>query len=173
VYPTLAALPAPADLVVVAVPAHSVANVAREAAATGARVLVVISSGFSESGAEGAAREAELLHVARTSGLRVVGPNCLGIAVTAPAAPFDATFGPATPPPGRIALVTQSGSSDPARSYRGGGADAAMALVAEKVRANTAAVLDAAAARSVPPREVALELARERVVRAMSTRRWW
>jgi acyl-CoA synthetase (NDP forming)/RimJ/RimL family protein N-acetyltransferase len=108
-YPTLGALPEPADLVVVAVPAAAVPGVARDAAAHGARALVVISSGFSESGPAGAALELDLLHVARTSGLRVLGPNCLGLAVTDPERPFDATFGPAPPPPGRIGLITQSG----------------------------------------------------------------
>jgi acyl-CoA synthetase (NDP forming)/RimJ/RimL family protein N-acetyltransferase len=108
-YPSLAALPDPADLVIVAVPATSVPGVARDAAAHGAGALVVISSGFSESGAAGAALEADLLHVARTSGLRVLGPNCLGLAVTDPAAPFDATFAAAPVPRGRIGLVSQSG----------------------------------------------------------------
>jgi acyl-CoA synthetase (NDP forming)/GNAT superfamily N-acetyltransferase len=108
-YPALAALPEPADLVVVAVPAKAVPGVARDAAAHGARALAVISSGFSESGAQGAALEADLLHVARTRGLRVLGPNCLGIAVTDPSAPFDATFAAAPVPRGHIGLVTQSG----------------------------------------------------------------
>jgi acyl-CoA synthetase (NDP forming)/GNAT superfamily N-acetyltransferase len=108
-YTSLAEVPDPVDLVVVAVPAAAVADVARQAGERGARGLVVISSGFAEAGPEGAAREAELLHVVRTGGLRMVGPNCLGIASTDPAAPFDATFGPAPPTPGRIAFASQSG----------------------------------------------------------------
>ena len=108
-YPALALLPEPADLVVVAVPADAVPAVARDAAAHGARALVVLSSGFSESGPAGAALEADLLHVVRTCGLRVLGPNCLGLLVNDPTAPFDATFAPAVPRPGRVAFASQSG----------------------------------------------------------------
>ena len=108
-YRSLALLPGPVDLVVVAVPADAVPAVAREAAACGARALVVLSSGFAETGAAGAALQAELVHVCRTAGLRLVGPNCLGLAVAAGPAPFDATFGPLPGRPGRIALASQSG----------------------------------------------------------------
>ena len=107
--PSLAVLPGPVDLVVVAVPAADVPAVARQAAACGARALVVLSSGFSEAGAQGAALQAELLHIVRTSGLRMVGPNCLGVAVSDTAAPFDATFAPLGPAPGRAAFASQSG----------------------------------------------------------------
>jgi acyl-CoA synthetase (NDP forming)/GNAT superfamily N-acetyltransferase len=108
-YPTLGALPGEVDLVVVAVPAAGVIDVAKDAAECGARALVVLSSGFAETGPDGAERERDLLHVARTSGLRVLGPNCLGLAITDPLSPLDATFGPAPPPTGHIGLVTQSG----------------------------------------------------------------
>ena len=108
-FPSLAELPEPADLVVIAVPAAEVCAVAREAATHGARALVVLSSGFSESGAEGAAREAELVHIVRTSGLRMIGPNCLGVATTDEAAPFDATFAPLRAAPGHAAFASQSG----------------------------------------------------------------
>lgn len=108
-YPSLGALPRSVDLVVVVVPATDVPAVARQAAANGARALAVLSSGFSEAGEDGAALEAELLHVARTSGMRVLGPNCLGLSVTDPTAAFNATFGPGAPPDGSIALASQSG----------------------------------------------------------------
>jgi acyl-CoA synthetase (NDP forming)/GNAT superfamily N-acetyltransferase len=108
-HPSLVAVPEPVDLVVVAVPAADVPAVARQAAGCGARALVVLSSGFSEAGADGAALEAELVHIVRTSGLRMVGPNCLGVAVPAGPAPFDATFAPLSPAPGRIAFASQSG----------------------------------------------------------------
>jgi acyl-CoA synthetase (NDP forming)/GNAT superfamily N-acetyltransferase len=108
-YPALALVPEPADLVVVALPAPSVPAAARDAAAHGARALVVLSSGFAEDGLEGAALQAELLHIARTSGLRVVGPNCLGLAVNGSDCVFDASFGPAAPAPGRMAFASQSG----------------------------------------------------------------
>jgi len=108
-YPALALLPAPVDLVVVAVPAPWVPAVARQAAACGASALVVVSSGFAEAGPEGAALEAELTHIARTTGMRVLGPNCLGLAVSDRHRPFDATFAPCPVPAGQLAFASQSG----------------------------------------------------------------
>jgi acyl-CoA synthetase (NDP forming) len=108
-HPSLAALPEPVDLVVVATPAAGVPAIARQAATHGARALVVLSSGFSESGPAGAALETELMHIVRTSGMRMVGPNCMGIAVSGGGAPFDATFATLGPTPGRIAFAAQSG----------------------------------------------------------------
>jgi acyl-CoA synthetase (NDP forming)/GNAT superfamily N-acetyltransferase len=108
-YRSLALLPGPVDLVVVAVPAEAVPAVAREAAACGARALVVLSAGFAETGSHGAELQAELIHVCRTAGLRLVGPNCLGVSVSAGPAPFDATFSPLPSRSGRIALASQSG----------------------------------------------------------------
>lgn len=107
--PSLAAVAEPVDLAVVAVPAAEVLAVARQAVSRGVRALVVVTSGFSETGARGAGTEAELLHVARTGGMRLVGPNCLGVSSGDPAAPFNATFAPVAPPAGRIALASQSG----------------------------------------------------------------
>jgi acyl-CoA synthetase (NDP forming) len=105
----LGLLPDPVDLVVAAVPAVAVPAVAREAATCGARALVVLSAGFGEAGDEGAALQAELLHTCRTAGVRLVGPNCLGVAVGGGPAPFDATFGPVRGTSGRVALASQSG----------------------------------------------------------------
>ena len=132
-YPSLAELPAAPDLVVVAIPAAGVPDAAREAAAAGARALVVLSSGFAEAGPQGRELEAELAHIARTQGLRVVGPNCLGLAVDAGALRFDATFGPprpSVPGPGTLGLACQSG----------GVGIAAMAWCAERGLALSAAV---------------------------------
>jgi acyl-CoA synthetase (NDP forming)/RimJ/RimL family protein N-acetyltransferase len=108
-YRALALLPGPVDLVVVAVPAAGVPAVARESAACGARALVVLSSGFAELDAHGAELQAELVHVCRTTGIRLVGPNCLGVQVSTGPVPFDATFGSVPARPGRIALASQSG----------------------------------------------------------------
>ncbi|HSJ73990.1 MAG TPA: GNAT family N-acetyltransferase, partial [Miltoncostaeaceae bacterium] len=107
--PSLSAVEGPVDLAVVAVPAAGVPAVAREAAERGVRGLVVLSSGFSEAGPAGAALEAELSHIVRAAGLRLVGPNCLGVWSGAGAAGFDATFAASAPPQGRIALASQSG----------------------------------------------------------------
>jgi acetate---CoA ligase (ADP-forming) len=107
--PSLTEVDGAVDVAIVAVPARGVPAVAREAARRGVRGMVVLSSGFSEAGPAGAALEEELLHVARAAGLRLVGPNCLGLWSGAGAAGFDATFAPASPPEGRIALASQSG----------------------------------------------------------------
>ena len=109
-YPSLAAIPGEVELAVIAVPAAAVAGVAREAAAKGARALVVLSAGFSETGEEGAARERELLAVCREQGMRLVGPNCLGVLDTAPATRLNATFIPHPPPAGNVGFVSQSGA---------------------------------------------------------------
>ncbi|HEX6457031.1 MAG TPA: GNAT family N-acetyltransferase [Solirubrobacterales bacterium] len=110
VFPSLEAVPGEVELAVVAVPAAGVVEVAREAAAKGARALVVLSAGFAETGEEGARRERELLAVCRETGMRLVGPNCLGVLSTDPEAPLDATFIPEAPPPGNVGFVSQSGA---------------------------------------------------------------
>jgi acyl-CoA synthetase (NDP forming)/RimJ/RimL family protein N-acetyltransferase len=101
-------LPEGVDLAVVAVPAASVVAVATDCAAKGIRALLVLSAGF-EDGDAGAARRAELLAVCRRSGMRMIGPNCLGLVVTAGAHALDATFARRRPPAGPVALSTQSG----------------------------------------------------------------
>jgi acyl-CoA synthetase (NDP forming) len=78
------------------------------------RALVVISAGFAEAGPEGVARQAELLAVCRDAGMRLIGPNCLGIVNTSPEVRLDATFGPALSLPGRVGFLSQSGALGPA-----------------------------------------------------------
>jgi acetyl coenzyme A synthetase (ADP forming)-like protein len=109
-YPRLAEVPDDIDLVVVAVPAEAVAGVVREAAARRGRGIVVISAGFSEVGPDGAARERELVEFARRNGMRVVGPNCLGVVNTAANVRMNASFAPTVPPPGPIGFLSQSGA---------------------------------------------------------------
>jgi acetate---CoA ligase (ADP-forming) len=109
-YPTVLDIPGPVDLAVIAVPAVHVVESARQCATKGVKSLVVISSGFAESGAEGASRQAELVAVCRESGMRMVGPNCMGVINTAPEISMNATFGPATPPGGRVGFMSQSGA---------------------------------------------------------------
>jgi acetate---CoA ligase (ADP-forming) len=110
VYPSVDAIPGTIDLAVVAVPAEAVIGVAREAAGKGARALVVLSAGFAETGPEGTRRERELLAVCRESGMRLVGPNCLGVLNTAAGAPLNATFIPGAMPPGNVGFASQSGA---------------------------------------------------------------
>jgi len=108
---SVGAIPGPVELAIIAVPAGRVAGVARECAEKGVRALVVLSEGFAESGEEGRARQAELLDVCRRAGMRLVGPNCLGVINTDPAVRLDATFAPHRPAAaGRLAYASQSGA---------------------------------------------------------------
>jgi acyl-CoA synthetase (NDP forming) len=97
------------DLAVVVVPAPHVVEVARDCGAAGVRALLVISAGFAETGQEGGRRQRELVDVCRASGMRLVGPNCLGVLNTAPEVSLNATFAAHPAPPGRIGFSSQSG----------------------------------------------------------------
>ena len=103
-------LPEPVDLVVVAVPADHVLTVARDAAAAGAKGVVVVAAGFAEAGPAGQQLQQQLLTLCRSAGMRLVGPNCLGIVNTDPALHLNATFCDAQPCRGSVALVSQSGA---------------------------------------------------------------
>jgi acyl-CoA synthetase (NDP forming) len=98
---TVADLPEPPDVAVIAVPAASVVEVAGECGRAGARSLVVVSAGIDADAG------AELLAICRTYGMRLVGPNCFGIAV--PGIGLNATFAGASPAPGIAGMVMQSG----------------------------------------------------------------
>jgi acetyl coenzyme A synthetase (ADP forming)-like protein len=109
-YPSIEAIPDAVDLAVIVVPAAKVIEVAAACGRKGVKALVVISAGFSETGLEGKARQAELLNVCRGAGMRLIGPNCMGIANTNPAVLLDATFAPGVPPRGRVGFSSQSGA---------------------------------------------------------------
>jgi acetyl coenzyme A synthetase (ADP forming)-like protein len=109
-YPSVTKVPGPVDLAVLAVPADEVVRVARECAAKGVGALVVLSAGFAESGPQGAGRQEALLRICRQAGMRLVGPNCLGVINTDPAVRLDATFGPTLPQRGRVGFMSQSGA---------------------------------------------------------------
>ncbi|MBI2467030.1 MAG: GNAT family N-acetyltransferase, partial [Candidatus Rokubacteria bacterium] len=109
-YPSLDAIPGPVDLAVVAVPAAQVIVVAEQCARKGVRALVVISAGFAEIGEEGRARQTELARICRRAGVRLIGPNCLGILNTDPAVRLNATFATGLPPEGRVGFFSQSGA---------------------------------------------------------------
>ncbi len=102
-------VPEPIDLAVIAVPAEHVCDVARECARASVHALLVISAGFAEVGGAGVARQRELLAVCRDAGMRVIGPNCLGVLNTAPEVSLNATFAGRTPPAGPIGFLSQSG----------------------------------------------------------------
>jgi acyl-CoA synthetase (NDP forming)/GNAT superfamily N-acetyltransferase len=109
-YPSVGAIDDQVDLAVVAVPASGVIEVVKECAEKGVHGLVVVSSGFGETGAEGRERQDELARIARAYGLRVVGPNCLGIANTDPAVKLNATLAATVPGRGRVGFFSQSGA---------------------------------------------------------------
>jgi acetate---CoA ligase (ADP-forming) len=109
-YPSIAEVPDEVDLAVIAVPARAVIDVARECADKGVPALVVISAGFAETGPDGAELQDRLVEVCRVAGMRLVGPNCLGILNTAEHAHLNVTFAPGTPPRGGVGFATQSGA---------------------------------------------------------------
>ena len=108
-YRSVTELPEPVDLAVVAVPAGRVLDVVRGCAAAGVRAIVVISAGFAELGAEGRHRQQELVAVCRDAGMRLVGPNCLGVLNTSRDVQLDATFAPHQAAAGDVAFLSQSG----------------------------------------------------------------
>ena len=110
------------ELAVVAVPAAAVVEVARECAAAGVHALVVLSAGFAEIGPAGAARQAELLSVCRTAGMRLVGPNCLGVASTADDLAMNATFTPSPRRPDAWRSPRRAARTGSRRSPRHSGA---------------------------------------------------
>ncbi|HZQ80931.1 MAG TPA: GNAT family N-acetyltransferase [Gaiellaceae bacterium] len=107
-YAEIADVPETVDLAVICVPGAGVIDAARAALATGVKALCVVSAGFAETGAEGEARQEELLALVRAHGARLVGPNCLGIASSATR--LNATFARRGLPPGRIGFSSQSGA---------------------------------------------------------------
>ena len=109
-YPSVRDVPGSIDLAIIAVPAERVLNVARACSEKDARAIVVISSGFAEAGEEGRELQRQLVQVARGRGMRVVGPNCLGIINTAGEVQLNASLAPAMPPRGRIGFFSQSGA---------------------------------------------------------------
>jgi acetyl coenzyme A synthetase (ADP forming)-like protein len=109
-YPRVTDIPSDVDLAVIVVPAAHVLAVVDDCIAKGVKALVVISAGFGEVGEPGKALEAQLVEKIRAAGVRLIGPNCMGIINTDPAFRVNATFSPVCPPAGRIAFSTQSGA---------------------------------------------------------------
>jgi acetyl coenzyme A synthetase (ADP forming)-like protein len=109
-YASLSELPETPELAFIVVPAACVLAAARECATAGVRALCVISAGFAETGAEGAQAQRELLDICRASGMRLVGPNCLGMINTAGDVRMLGTFAPVDAPQGNLAIGSQSGA---------------------------------------------------------------
>lgn len=112
-YASVLDVPEPLDLVVIAVPAEVVGGIVAECATKGVRGLIVISGGFGErtdDRSRGLASQRALVAEARANGMRVVGPNCLGIANNDPASSLNASLAPLIPPRGRTGFFSQSGA---------------------------------------------------------------
>jgi acetyltransferase len=109
-YPSVLDVPDAVELAIVVVPAAAVLTVAHQCARKGVKGLVVISAGFRETGPEGAERERQLVEICRDAGMRLIGPNCMGIFSTHPQVRLNATFAPTMPIAGDVAFMSQSGA---------------------------------------------------------------
>ena len=109
-YRSMADIPEPVDLAVVVVPCNAVLDVIDDCGAIGVKALIVISAGFAEVGEEGRELQNQLLDKVRGYGMRLVGPNCLGMINTDPDVRMNASFSPIYPPHGRVAMYSQSGA---------------------------------------------------------------
>ena len=109
-YASVSELPEPVDLAVIAVPKDAVFGVIDECARSGVKVVIVITAGFAEAGEPGRNLQKKLLDKVRGYGMRMVGPNCMGLLNTDDSVRLNASFSPIFPPPGRIAMSSQSGA---------------------------------------------------------------
>ena len=109
-FPKVTDVPGDVDLAVICVPGGCVSAVVDDCVAKGVKALVVISAGFGETGPAGRALEQDILAKVRSAGMRMIGPNCMGIINTDPAVNLNATFAPVAPIEGRVAFSTQSGA---------------------------------------------------------------
>ncbi|MGA9086631.1 MAG: acetate--CoA ligase family protein [Methanoregula sp.] len=107
-YPSLAAIPGPVDAAVIAIPAAGVPAIVEEAGKQKIPLVIIVSSGFGETGPAGKALEEQVLAAAQKYGIRVMGPNCLGFML--PTQGINTTFDPVSPRPGSIAFISQSGA---------------------------------------------------------------
>jgi len=107
-YPDIAAAPGPIDLAVIVTPAHATVQVIEDCARARVPVALILSGGFAETGADGAAFEARLLSAARAGGVRLIGPNCFGLIDVA--SRLNASLAMGLPARGGVSLFTQSGS---------------------------------------------------------------
>lgn len=109
-YPAVNALPEMPELVVIAVPVDVVDSVIDDCAARGTRAVIVITAGYAETGTEGRERQQRLVEKIRGYGMRMIGPNCLGLINTDPRISLNASFAPVFPPAGNLAFSSQSGA---------------------------------------------------------------
>ncbi len=107
-YPRITDVPGEVDAAVIAIPAPAVPGALRQCTEKGVKLAIILSSGFRESGEEGAALEEEILKIAMEGDMRIVGPNCLGIIL--PHMNLNTTFDPVSPMHGHIGFISQSGA---------------------------------------------------------------
>lgn len=107
-YPSVSNVPDKVDLAIVVIPAKAVAEALKDCGKAGVKGVVIITAGFKEVGGDGVAREREIVQIVRSSGIRMVGPNCLGVMNTKNG--MNASFAAAMPPEGRVAFFSQSGA---------------------------------------------------------------
>jgi len=107
--PSLSAIPGPVDLAVIAVPSSTVLSIIDDCAAKRVPAAILITAGFAETGEGGASLEARLREKVRRHGIRLIGPNCFGLMNTDPSVRLNASYTPAFPPPGRVAIASESG----------------------------------------------------------------
>jgi acetyltransferase len=107
-YPSISDIPEPVDLVVVITPPPTIPGIIKECGENGVQAAIVISAGFKEIGPEGAVLEKQLLAEARAAGIRIIGPNCLGL--MNPLTGLNATFATAVARPGSVGFISQSGA---------------------------------------------------------------
>ncbi len=109
-FPSVSAIPDPVDLAIVVVPRDEVLAVVDDCGRKGVKGLIVITAGFGETGEEGRRIEIELRERVERHGMRMIGPNCMGVINTDPEVRMDATFAPTLPLPGRLGFMSQSGA---------------------------------------------------------------
>jgi acetyltransferase len=107
-YPTVGQIPEPVDLAMIATPAKTVPDVVEQCGKVGVKGVIIVSAGFKETGSEGKELEAKILEIKKKYGIRIIGPNCIGI--IRPRINLNATFVDKMPKPGKIAFLSQSGA---------------------------------------------------------------
>ncbi len=109
-YSSVENLPEPPELVIIAVPAVNVIDVVREATAAGSKGVTVLSAGFADDGEEGLRLQKELVEVVRSNGMRLIGPNCLGVINTQNETSLNASLAENMPPPGKVGFFSHTGA---------------------------------------------------------------
>ncbi len=109
-YPNISAIPEKVELAVIVVPKAHVPGIVKECTECGVKGLVVLTAGFKETGPEGARVEREMADMVKKSGMRMIGPNCMGVINLEESVRLDATFAPNVPHAGTVALASQSGA---------------------------------------------------------------